>query len=117
MIKIKKHISLFFLLVYLSPIVFQSIHVIQHQFDVLFVNSHCHNHACCHNNFDDNSEELFEDSSCIICEYQFPVKDFNFNNYILFQTDYIISIFNDVANGELHSFSPNQKSPRAPPII
>ena len=114
MMRVKAHIALSFLVVFLFPIVYQSVHLLQHQ----TTDSHCHHHCCASNQKTDDGKvkiETEEEHQCSICTYQFAANELPFEYlYRVQNPSYAISL-NQKAIQDFQSNLILHKSSRAPP--
>ncbi len=118
MSKIRENIAVFLCWIFIFPIVFQSLHIVVHHFNLDFHNSETCNH--------DASQQAFlhqytiktqRDKLCAICNYQFSVNDLP--NILFFRSAVprIKNIFNVIEVRLPFQILFSQKSPRAPPVI
>jgi len=118
LIKLRKHIAFLLFGIFLFPIIFQTIHIVEH---------HSHAHKSDHNHSlktvtnsysHSEGENLFQkEKICPICEYQFSINDlpsitlFNAAAPVL-----LLSAYNAVATEQHYRHVFSEKTPRAPPV-
>lgn len=118
MIRIKKYIAILLLGIFISPITFQSFHIVWH---------HSHgshgDHELCHIKV--SAKPLCsviktvsqKDKHCLICEYQFPINDLPKVSIFRSITPVIKSSLNEFGIQLYFQQVFSNKSPRAPPTL
>lgn len=112
--ELKKYIGLFFVLLYGFPVVYQAVHVIEHQSELQT------NHSCCQSHSETTAYVIssLENSSedCPICDYQFTLFEAikpSISNEYLPQHCELNSVF---SYSTVPTYSGNLSSLRAPPV-
>ena len=104
-------------MLFLSPLVYQSVHVIDHQDHVLFDEVHLCDATYDHSKFGDNEVVKILDTHCLICDYEFPIQFVNEITPFIFNISYIKTAFNDSYKQRVFNKAFHLISPRAPPAI
>lgn len=113
--KFNKHIATLLLGLFISPIIFQSVHIVWHHSHSVADNHHI-------NNINDNQRlqgeaisVLTEDNHCPVCEYEFAIH--NLPAIFVFEANLPIikGIQNETAEAQLHLEVYSTKSSRGPP--
>ena len=107
MYKGEKHIAISFLLVFLLPILYQPVHILEH---------HSQRSDCCLGNGYEDGVAVQKDNHCYICEYEFTVTnlpvEFDIPFIEAFVRELIPAKIKDIFSFELILHT----SPRAPPF-
>nr|WP_319267722.1 hypothetical protein [uncultured Draconibacterium sp.] len=117
MSRIKVHIALVLLGIFIFPIAYQPYHIVRHH----SIKADCHHH-CCHLQDEEPDGVIFDISTdgyenCPICDYHFPVNDLPrhlfFSPVIPLSQSSLVEIEIKRACKQVIS----SKTPRAPPVL
>lgn len=124
MMHIKKHTALFFLLVFTVPVIYQTVHILQHHAN------HDIHHACeNHHEEQEKTSNIPEDTNtlyfistsnekqCVICEYTFTINQIPVIYQLAASTSHSIEIKSNYKNVNHSWFELSAISPRAPPLL
>lgn len=108
-----KHIAISFLLMFIVPIIYQPIHIIQH---------HSHkkcdgNHSAYQTKNDSRNSGLKKINHCYICEFEFTVTDLPNKEVPIFSEICFSELIIASEQNSFNSISIHLVCPRAPPCI
>ena len=115
LMKFNKHIATLLLGLFISPIIFQSVHIVWHHSHSVADNHHVDNVIDNQRLQGEAKSVLTEDNHCPICEYKFSIH--NLPAIFVFEANLAIikGIQNETAETLLHQEVYSTKSSRGPP--
>jgi hypothetical protein len=114
---LRKHISFLLFVIFVFPIIFQSVHIVWHK-------SHgnkCEHHLC-HQNIVDKDSQITnvntpeEEGTCPICEYQFSINDLPGLSLFSIVIPAFTFVCNEIVARQQYNQVFSDSSPRAPPV-
>jgi hypothetical protein len=111
LIKFKRHIAIFLLLVFVLPIGYQPVHIILHHSHYFYIHD-------CPVKHTQNAGPLFEKNNhCYICEYEFTVIDLPKVHIDSYSEILLCELFPSKIQVIFYPEIDLQVSPRAPPCL